>query len=308
MVLIDLRSVLKKVISNSIAASSLLVLSLSPVVYAGSPYVWYTFNIPPFGSPEKVGIGYDLAHAYIEAGFNNKIVLANAARWQRDMQDPENDRFCSSGSWKLPDTDHRVYSDSIMNTVDYGVAARPEVYQLLSNNGATRIASIRDVIRDSHDLRRLLIINGRPVFGLMGDLIKTTKTGDIRYMTAAQGPVSLLRMANTPGRKVGSVLVFPEEFQNFTRLFPDHDLEYMMLSEGVNFAPIRASCPDTPEGRKIIAAINQLLDDGLRDKTFQSFLNVLPDFKEIREQAYANQRCIQDDTCQDPLTNLINRE
>lgn len=74
-----------------------------------------------------------------------------------------------------------------------------------------------------------------------------------------------------------------------------------MLSEGTNFAPIRASCPDTKIGRIIISEINNLLDKGLRDKVFKLFLDALPDIPEIKQQARHNQHCIKDNSCKDPL-------
>jgi len=103
-------------------------------------------------------------NAYIEAGFNNSTVLVSAARWQNDMQDPNNNKFCSSGRWKLPKTNHRVYSNSIINTVDYGIAVRPQLYKKLSKNGKTRVVSILDVIEATKSSRKLLILDGRPLF------------------------------------------------------------------------------------------------------------------------------------------------
>jgi hypothetical protein len=51
-------------------------LLLSPIASAESSYSWYTFNIPPFGSEAERGIGYVLANAYVDAGFENKVILA----------------------------------------------------------------------------------------------------------------------------------------------------------------------------------------------------------------------------------------
>lgn len=293
---------LKKI--TSFFAFVLLQLSVGLNSYADSPYYWYVFNIPPYGSLSGEGIGYVLADAYIEAGFKNRVVLTNAARWQREMMDADNSKFCSTGSWKLPNTGHRVYSDSINNTVDYGVAVRPKLYKKLSNNGMTRVVSILDVIEATKSAGQLLIIKDRPVFGKMAEMIEKGKRQlgtRINYLTAAEGPVSMLKMADESNRNVDSVLIFPEEFQVYVNDHPKHSLEYMMLSEGSSFAPIRASCPDTPTGRKIIAEVNRLLGEGLRDKIFNIFQNVLPDIVEIRQQAKVNQQCIKDSSCKDPL-------
>lgn len=284
----------------------LLLPSLSSISFAESPYTWYTFNIPPFGSESEGGIGYVLAHAYIDAGFENTIILTTPARWLNDMQDSNNNEFCSTGSWKLPNTNHRVYSDSILNTVDYGIAVRPEPYKKLSHNGENRIVSIADVIAASKNLGRLVMMSGRPVFGEMHAIIEKSKldsTIDIGYITASEGSVTLMKMADVGNRGVGSVLLFPEEFQVFNESNPDHSLEYLMLSEGIAFAPIRASCPDTRQGRKIIAAINTMLAEGLRDEIFTLFLKALPNIQEVTEQARINQRCIKDSSCKDPLTD-----
>ena len=99
-------------------AYALLFLTFCPPALSESPYSWYVFNIPPFGSESKGGIGYELVNAYNQAGLNSRIIVANPARWRIDMIDPNNTTFCTSGSWKLPNTTHRVYSDSILNTVD----------------------------------------------------------------------------------------------------------------------------------------------------------------------------------------------
>ena len=138
-------------------------------------YTWYVFNIPPFGSESKGGIGYDLVNAYNKAGLENRIIVANPARWAIDMTDPNNETFCTSGSWKLPNTSHRVYSDSIVNTVDYGVAVRPELYKKLSNNGKLRTVSIMDVINSTKSGRQMLTLKGRPVFGEMGRMIDDSR-------------------------------------------------------------------------------------------------------------------------------------
>ncbi len=281
---------------------------MSSTSYGESPYSWYTFNIPPFGSTSERGIGYELANAYFEAGFESKVVLANPARWQKDMTNPKNNEFCSTGSWKLPKTSHRVYSDSILNTVDYGVAVRPELYKKLSNNGETRVVSISDVIEATKTSGNMLILDGRPVFGEMGNIIeknKNEKNTKIHYMTAAEGPVTLLKMANTPNREVDSVLIFPEEYTVFDKQNSDHTLEYLMLKEGSSFAPIRASCPDTQQGRMIVSEINKLLNNGLRDKIFVLFQKALPDISEIQEKAAFNQHCIKNGVCRDPLIDSM---
>jgi len=287
---------------------TLLLLSFCTPTFGGSPYSWYTFNIPPFGSESGQGIGYDLVNAYIEAGFKNNIVLTSAARWKNDMQDPRNDKFCSSGSWKLPETSHRVYSNSIINTVDYGVAVRPELYKKLSNNGKKRIVSILDVIEATKTAGNLLILDGRPLFGQMSEIIERSKHEQgtkIGYMSASEGAVSMLKMASILNRNIDSVLIFPEEFHIFAKEQTKQPLEYLMLLEGSNFAPIRASCPNTKTGRMIISEINKMLDEGLREKAFKLFLDALPNFVEIREQAIFNQLCINDNSCRDPLTDLM---
>jgi hypothetical protein len=276
--------------------------------FADSPYHWYTFNIPPFGSDSGQGIGYELVNAYIEAGFNNSTVLVSAARWKNDMQDPSNNKFCSSGSWKLPGTSHRVYSDSIINTVDYGVAVRPELYKKLSHNGKIRVVSILDVIESTKSAGNLLILDGRPLFGKMSEIIENSKHKHgtkIKYMSASEGPVSMLKMANITNRNIDSVLIFPEELPIFAKGNPNHSLEYLMLLEGNSFAPIRANCPDTKVGRSIISEINKMLNEGLREKAFWLFLDALPNHDEIREQAIFNQRCIKDSSCKDPLINVV---
>ena len=286
----------------------LMLLSFSSTAYADSPYSWYTFNIPPFGSESERGIGYTLVKAYNEAGFNNKVILANAARWKIDMLDKSNNRFCSSGSWKLPNTEHRVYSNSIINTVDYGVAVRPELYKKLSNNGKTRIVSIIDVIESTKSFGSMLILKGRPVFGLMGSILEKSKHEDgakISYMTASEGPISMLKMATISNRNVDSALIFPEEFPIFEKENPDHPLKYLMLLEGSSFAPIRASCPNTKEGRLIISEINKMLNEGLRQKAFKIFQDALPNIIEIRDQAIINQLCIKDNSCNDPLIDAL---
>ena len=296
----------KKIISYFVFI--LLLLSFCSPTFGGSPYSWYTFNIPPFGSESGEGIGYELANAYIESGFKNNIILTNAARWKNDMQDSKNIKFCSTGSWKLPETSHRVYSNSIINTVDYGVAVRPELYKQLSNNGKKRIVSILDVIKATKSAGNLLILDGRPLFGKMSEIIEKRKREqgtNVSYMTASEGPISMLKMASIPNRNIDSVLIFPEEFHIFTQEQPNHTLEYMMLLEGNNFAPIRASCPNTKAGRMIISEINNMLDEGLRGKAFKLFLDALPNLAEIREQAIFNQLCIKDNSCSDPLTDLI---
>jgi len=280
--------------SRKVASSFVFILLLFPFcppAFGESPYSWYTFNIPPFGSISGEGIGYELVHAYAEAGFNNSIILTSPARWKHDMQDPGNDRFCSSGSWMLPETNHRVYSNSIINTVDYGVAVRPEIYNKLSNNGKKRIVSILDIIEATKSAGDLFILDGRPVFGEMSEIIERSKNDhdtNISYMAASEGTISLLKMATIPNRNIDSVLIFPEEFHLFTKGQTKQTLEYLMLLEGSNFAPIRASCPNTKAGRMIISEINKMLDEGLRDKAFKLFLDALPNFAEIREQATFN--------------------
>ncbi len=123
-------------------------------------------------------------------------------------------------------------------------------------------------------------------------------------MSASEGSVSMLKMASISNRGVDSVLLFPEEFHVFAKEKAEQPLEYLMLLEGSNFAPIRASCPDTKTGRMIISEINKMLDDGLRDKALTLFLDALPNFVEIREQAIFNQLCIKDNACKDPLTDF----
>jgi len=288
---------------------AVLLLSVFSKSYGDTPYAWYTFNIPPFGSESGEGIGFDLAHAYIDEGFNNSIVMVNVERWYREMLDPKNTIFCASGSWKLPGTQHRVYSNSIINTVDYGVAVRPELYKKLSLNGKKRIVSIIDVMNATKSGDQLLMLAGRPIFGKMNDLIEAGRLIDelnITGMTASEGPVSMLRMADAGNREVDSALVFPEEFVIFEEGYPDHSLEYLALSEGISFAPIRASCPDTEQGRLIISTINKMLDEGLREKAFNLFLGALPNIDEIQQQAKFNQRCIEDHSCIDPLVGTSN--
>ncbi len=290
--------------------SAFMLLSVVTQSHSESSYSWYTFNIPPFGSESGEGIGYVLADAYIEAGFESSIVMVNVERWYREMLDADNTMFCSSGSWKLPNTGHRVYSNSIINTVDYGVAVRPNLYKKLSKNGATRVVSIVDVIDASKSGREFLMLAGRPIFGEMGALIARGKSEHgthITEMTASEGPVSMLKMADVDNRGVDSVLMFPEEFIVFEKAHPHHSLEYLALSEGVSFAPIRASCPNTEEGRKIISAVNTMLDDGLRDKAFKLFADALPNINEIQQQALLNQRCIDQSDCIDPLVGTSNR-
>lgn len=288
--------------------AAFFLFSVCSASYADSPYTWYTFNIPPFGSVSERGIGYVLANSYFEAGMQNKIILANPARWYQDMLNPQKNKFCSTGSWMLPNTDHRVYSDSIINTVDYGVAVRPELFRKLSKNGRHRVVSVLDVIHATKSAGYMLILKDRPVFGDMAELIEQGKQESntkITYMTASEGPVSMLKMANISNRNIDSVLIFPEEFPVFEKQNPNHSLEYLMLSEGSNFAPIRASCPNTKQGQLIIATVNMLLKQGLREKVFSLFLEALPDIKEIREQALLNQRCISDDSCKDPLVDSL---
>jgi hypothetical protein len=262
------------------------------------------FNIPPFGSEHEGGIGHKLVHAYSQAGLGQDTFVTNTARWQVYMTDRNNLSFCTSGSWKLPNSSHRLYSNSIVNTVDYGVAVRRGLYKKLSNEGVTRTISILDVINSTKSEGRLLIMNDRPVFGRMGQLIDQHRVNpniDIGYMNASEGPISMLKMASTENRGVGSVLIFPEEFAIFEQKYPNHPLRYLLLSEGSNFAPIRASCPNTKEGKAVISIINQLLDDGLRTQAFSWFLDALPNIQEIRHQALLNQKCIDYHSCKDPL-------
>ena len=80
----------KKVLRLITALSFSSVLSVS---FADSPYTWYTFNIPPFGSDSERGIGYVLARAYINAGFKNEVILTTPARWFHDMQDSNNNEI-----------------------------------------------------------------------------------------------------------------------------------------------------------------------------------------------------------------------
>jgi len=286
--------------------TALFFSSIFSVSFAESPYTWYTFNIPPFGSESERGIGYVLAHAYIDAGFKNEVILTTPARWFNDMQNSNNKEFCTTGSWKLPKTDHRVYSNSILNTVDYGIAVRSKLYKYLSNNGEHRIVSITKAIHASKVFGRMVMLNGRPVFGKMNELLEQGRLDpntQIAYVTASEGSITLLRMADVDSRNVGSVLLFPEEYQMFDNAYPNHSLEYLMLSEGSSFAPIRASCPDTQQGKAIIAEINRMLNDGLRTEVFKLFLEALPNIKEIKQQAKINQQCIKDSSCKDPLTD-----
>lgn len=296
------KNAIKKITLSLCLTPFLLMSALS---YGESPYSWQAFNIPPWGSNNNSGIGFKLIEAYNQAGLEGEVIVTNAARWQVNMTNPLNRDFCACGSWKLPNTEHRVYSNSIINTVDYGVAVRPELYEKLSKGGQRRIVDMLDVINSTKEDGRLLIMKARPVFGEMGKVILSNDAKEdinIGYMTASEGPISMLTMASIKNRQVGSVLIFPEEFTNFTRTHPQYSLNYLMLSEGSNFAPIRASCPNTEEGRKIISKINQLLDDGLRDRAFQWFLDELPNIPEIRKQARINQECIKDRSCKDPLT------
>ena len=286
--------------------TALFFSSILSVSFADSPYTWYTFNIPPFGSESERGIGYVLANAYIDAGFKNEVILTTPARWFNDMQDFDNNEFCTTGSWKLPQTDHRVYSNSMLNTVDYGIAVRPKLYNYLSNNGENRVVSITKAIEASKVFGRMVMLNGRPVFGEMSELLEQGRLNSdtkIDYITASEGSVTLLKMADVYSRDVGSVLLFPEEYQIFENSYPDHSLEYLMLSEGSSFAPIRASCPDTRQGRAIITEINRMLNDGLRAEVFKLFLEALPNISEIKQQAKINQQCIKTSSCKDPLTD-----
>lgn len=285
----------------------LISLLVTCSLYAQSPYTWYVFNIPPYGSDYKGGIGFELVEAYEKAGLGNEIVVANAARWFVDMTNPEKLNFCSSGSWKLPATDHRVYSNSINNTVDYGVAVRPELYEQLNKDLSRARVSIKTIIEHTKTAGHLIIMHGRPVFGEMNEIIehsKQQKDVKIAYMTASEGPLSMLKMATVKSRQVDSVLIFPEEFANFSKENPEHELKYLMLEEGISFAPIRASCPNTESGRQIISKINKLLDEGLRAKALKLFLDALPDMQEIKEQAIRNQHCIKLNQCKDPLIEL----
>ncbi len=299
----------ERLVIKCLSVYLLLFFSISSS-YAKPAFAWYAFNIPPFGSISEQGIGFTLADAYINAGFDAPIVLINTARWQSEMMDPENESFCTTGSWKLPNTEHRVYSNSILNTVDYGVAVRSDLYKKLSAGGQRRKVSISEVIDSTGSGNRLLILNDRPVFGAMGKMIDEGTllgTTNIDYMTASEGPISMMKMANMDNRHVDSVLVFPEEFFIFEKEYPYHTLEYLMLEEGVSFAPIRASCPDTVEGRNIISTINRLLDEGLRDRVFELFKQVLPNIYEIQQQAEINQACIKNHACIDPLVGTVNR-
>jgi len=161
----------------------------------------------------------------------------------------------------------------------------------------------------------------------MSEIIERSKHEQgtkIGYMSASEGAVSMLKMASILNRNIDSVLIFPEEFHIFAKEQTKQPLEYLMLLEGSNFAPIRASCPNTKTGRMIISEINKMLDEGLREKAFKLFLDALPNFVEIREQAIFNQLldalpnfveireqaifnqlCINDNSCRDPLTDLM---
>ena len=292
--------------NKSLALIALVSLLPSPS-HGETSYSWLVFNIPPFGSIHGEGIGFELANAYIKADLKNAIVITNPARWQQEMLDASNEKFCVTGSWKLPNTQHRIYSESIVNTVDYGVAVTPELYKKISNHGKTRVVSIVDVIQATKTSGHLVKLDGRPVFGEMNTLIIQGQLQEgvkIDDMVAPEGPISMLKVANHTNRNVDSVLIFPEEFVVFSKENPNHSLEYLMLQEGTSFAPIRASCPDTQEGRLIIKKINELLNTGLRSKILQSFQNALPNIHEIREQAKLNQACIQDYSCKDPLIDL----
>ena len=152
------------------------------------------------------------------------------------------------------------------------------------------------------------MLKGRPVFGEMGEIIEKGKQEEgtkISEMTASEGPISMLKMATISNRNVDSVLIFPEEFPIFSKQYPKHPLKYLMLSEGISFAPIRASCPNTEEGRMIISEINELLNAGLRKKAFNLFQDALPNITEIRDRATLNQLCIKDSSCKDPLIDLL---
>jgi hypothetical protein len=106
-----------------------LLLTVTTPSYGQTSYSWFVFNIPPFGSMHGEGIGFELANAYIKANLKNSIVIASPARWKQEMLDTSNVQFFSTGSWKLPNTDHRVYSEPIINTVDYGGAVTPSLYK-----------------------------------------------------------------------------------------------------------------------------------------------------------------------------------
>jgi len=275
-----------------------------PTASGNSPFYWYTLNIPPFGSKTGVGIGYELVNAYIEAGLKNKIVLTNVERWHKEMTDTKNNTFCSSGSWKLPGTSHRIYSSPIINTVDYGIAVRPEIVSMLGKKVKANTVSIQDIIDLTKLHGSMMVLKGRPIFGEINRLVnenKHHKNVKIRYMTASEGSITMLRMANVSNRDINSVLIFPEEFTIFENQYPDHSLRYLMLTEGGSFAPIRASCPITIRGKQIIAQINKLLDEGLRDKAFSLFQHSLPDIDEIKKKAIFNQLCIKSNSCIDPL-------
>jgi len=290
--------------NKPLALFALIFLFSASPSHGDTSYSWLVFNIPPFGSMHGEGIGFELANAYIKADLKNAIIIVNPARWQQEMLDSSNEKFCATGSWKLPNTQHRVYSQSIMNTVDYGVAVTPDLYEKISNHGETRVVSIIDVIQSTKTAGHMVKLDGRPVFGKMNTLITQGQQQEgikIDDMVAPEGPISMLKVANHTKRNVGSVLIFPEEFEIFSKENPDHSLEYLMLHEGTSFAPIRASCPNTKEGRLIIKKINALLNKGLRKRIFQSFLNALPNIYEIREQAKLNQACIKDNSCKDPL-------
>ncbi|MFT5717822.1 MAG: hypothetical protein ACI9T7_002020, partial [Oleiphilaceae bacterium] len=40
-----------------------------------SAYSWYVFNLPPFGSESKDGIGFELVKAYEAVGLKGKIII-----------------------------------------------------------------------------------------------------------------------------------------------------------------------------------------------------------------------------------------
>jgi hypothetical protein len=166
--------------------------------------------------------------------------------------------------------------------------------------------SIIEVIKATKTAGRLIKLAGRPVFGEMNTLIKQgqhEKDVKIYDIVASEGPISLLRIADHGSRHVDSVLIFSEEFEIFSKQYPTHSLKYLALQEGISFAPIRASCLDTEEGRVIIKKINNLLNKELRKTILQSFKNALPDILEIREQVKLNQVCIATRSCKDPLIN-----
>ena len=63
-------------------------------------------------------------------------------------------------------------------------------------------------------------------------IVESQKNTDtkIEYMTASEGPLTMLKMANIENRNIDVVLIFPEELPVFSKKNPNHLLKYLMLS------------------------------------------------------------------------------